>query len=300
MNSADICESSKLQHPSSREAPNSKLQFRLIGQPLRLNSQPPSADGPNAAFGVWCLKILWSLDVGAWSFRTKLFRRKPETIFLIGLLLTLVAFAALAEESAKAPDTLETLQQRINELVTNPRYAAGLFGVKIASLDSGKVIYEHDAGKLFSPASNSKLYTMALALARLGADYRIKTSLYAQSRPDDAGALKGDLIVYGRGDPTISGEYNQGNVLKALEPLVAALTNAGVKSIAGDLLGDDSYFRGPPFGSGWDWGDLDADYGAEISALTINSNTVQLVVKPGEPSARRRGWHSRRPPLISP
>jgi serine-type D-Ala-D-Ala carboxypeptidase/endopeptidase (penicillin-binding protein 4) len=123
---------------------------------------------------------------------------------------------------------------------------------------------------------------MALALTKLGPEYRIKTSLLAQGKPDEHGVLKGDLIVYGRGDPTISGEYNHGDVMKALEPLVAALTNAGVKEIAGDLIGDDSYFHGPPFGSGWDWSDLQEEYGAEVSALTINSNTVQLVVKPGE------------------
>ncbi len=186
------------------------------------------------------------------------------------------------QEPAKAPATLDALQQRINEIINQPVYNAAFWGVKIASLDSGKILFEHNAQKLFTPASNSKLYTMALALDHLGVDYRIKTSLYAQSKPDETGTLKGDLIVYGRGDPTISGEYNGGDVMKALEPLVAALTNAGVKQITGDLVGDDSYFHGPPFGSGWDWGDFENEYGAEISALTINSNTVQLIVKPGD------------------
>jgi D-alanyl-D-alanine carboxypeptidase/D-alanyl-D-alanine-endopeptidase (penicillin-binding protein 4) len=202
--------------------------------------------------------------------------------FLFSFLSALVACGAFGQEPAKAPQSLEALQQRINELINQPQYNAAFWGVKIASLDSGKILFEHNAQKLFSPASNSKLYTMALALDHLGVDYRIKTSLYAQSRPDETGALNGDLIVYGRGDPTISGEYNGGDVLKALEPLVAVLTNAGVKQITGDLIGDDSYFHGPPFGSGWDWGDLENEYGAEISALTINSNTVQLAVKPGD------------------
>ncbi len=197
-------------------------------------------------------------------------------------ILVCLAGGALAQEPAKGPESVDALQKRITEIINQPQYEAAEWGVKIASLDSGKILFEHNAEKLFTPASNSKLYTMALALMRLGPDYRIKTSLYAQGKPDEHGTLKGDLMVYGRGDPTISGEYNHGDVMKALEPLVAALTNAGVKEIAGDLIGDDSYFRGAPFGSGWDWGDLEADYGAEISALTINSNTVQLLVKPGE------------------
>ena len=142
-------------------------------------------------------------------------------------------------------------------------------------------VFEQNPQKLFSPASNSKLYTVALALDRLGADYRIKTSLYAKAKPNRSGTLKGDLIVYGRGDPTINARLNGGDIYQALEPLVRALTNAGVKRITGDLVGDESYFHGPPFGSGWAWDDLEYYYGAEISALTINDNTLQAVVKPG-------------------
>lgn len=153
--------------------------------------------------------------------------------------------------------------------------------MKIVSLDTGKPVFEHNPQKLCSPASNCKLYTVALALDRLGADYRIKTSLYANARPDGSGQLAGDLILYGRGDPTINARLHGGDIDKALEPLVAVLTNAGVKSVAGDLVADESYFRGPPFGSGWAWEDLDYYYGAEISALTINDNVLAITVKPG-------------------
>lgn len=194
----------------------------------------------------------------------------------------LLAFSAFAQEPPKAPDTLESLQKRIKAIVNHPRYASALWGVKVVSLDSGKTLFEHDAGKLSSPASNSKLYTMALTLDRLGPDYRIKTSLYAQCQPDAEGTIKGDLIVYGRGDPTINARLHGGDIYKALEPLVAVLTNAGVKNISGDLVGDDSYFHDPPFGSGWNWEDFQEYYGAEVSALTINDNTLQLKVKPGE------------------
>ncbi len=201
--------------------------------------------------------------------------------FTFAVLLCLFAFRALAQEAAKPPETLESLQKRIRSVINQPRYAASLWGVKIVSLDSGKTLFEHEAQKLSSPASNSKLYTMALALDRLGADYRIKTSLYAQSQPDADGTLKGDLIVYGRGDPTINAHLHDNDIFKALEPLVTALTTAGVKRISGDLVGDDSYFHDPPFGAGWDWEDFQEYYGAEVSALTINDNTLQLVVKPG-------------------
>ncbi len=193
----------------------------------------------------------------------------------------LAGFCAVAQE-AKGPATLVELQQQLSNVVSQAKYNAALWGVKVVSLDSGKTLFEHDAQKLFSPASNSKLYTTALALDRLGADYRIKTSLYAAETPDKSGTLKGDLVVYGRGDPTINARLNSNDLFKALAPLVAALTNAGVKTVTGDLVGDDSYFRGPPYGAGWVWEDLENYYGAEISALTLNDNCLQATVKPGD------------------
>ena len=187
---------------------------------------------------------------------------------------------AVAQEQ-KPPATLVELRQRLADHIGQPKFAAAMWGAKIVSLDTGVTVFEYNPQKLFSPASNSKLYTVALALDRLGADYRIKTSLYAKAKPSRSGKLKGDLIVYGRGDPTINARLNGGDIYQALEPLVRALTNAGVNRITGDLVGDESFIHGPPFGSGWVWEDLEHYYGAEVSALTINDNTLQAVVKPG-------------------
>jgi D-alanyl-D-alanine carboxypeptidase/D-alanyl-D-alanine-endopeptidase (penicillin-binding protein 4) len=207
----------------------------------------------------------------------------PMKKLIPGILLwAALALNASAQTSTNAPQSVEELQQRCARIVNDPRYDGGEWGVKIVSLDSGQTLFEHDAGRLFSPASNSKLYTMAMVLDRLGPDYRIKTSLYAHAKPDEHGVIQGDLIVYGRGDPTINEKLHSNDIYKALEPLVAVLTNAGVKEISGDLIGDDSYFNSPPFGSSWDWGDFQEYYGAEISALTINDNTLQLMLKPGE------------------
>jgi D-alanyl-D-alanine carboxypeptidase/D-alanyl-D-alanine-endopeptidase (penicillin-binding protein 4) len=199
----------------------------------------------------------------------------------VGIIVALAISPAGLAQTNTGPATLAELQQRLAEHVSHPRFAAALWGVKVVSLDSGKTLFEHNPQKLFSPASNSKLYTVALGLARLGADYRIKTSVYAASRPSQNGILKGDLIVYGRGDPTINARLHSNDIFQALEPLVALLTNAGITGINGDLIGDESFFHGPPLGSGWAWDDAEYYYGAEISALTINDNTLQVTAKPG-------------------
>src|SRR5581483_7819134 len=136
-------------------------------------------------------------------------------------------------------------------------------------------------------ASNMKLYTTITALDRLGADFKTRTSLYAMSEPDSNGTVKGDLIFYGRGDGNLSGRFNNGDNLKSLEDLANQLKARGVKRIEGNIIGDDSYFNSELIGYGWEWEDLQWKDGAEISALTIDENVVNMKVtsgaKPGDP-----------------
>jgi D-alanyl-D-alanine carboxypeptidase/D-alanyl-D-alanine-endopeptidase (penicillin-binding protein 4) len=177
--------------------------------------------------------------------------------------------------------TLSELRSRIQDVLDRPELASALTGVKVASLDSGHVLFEHNADKLLRPASNMKLYTVAAALDRLGPDFHFKTSVYAGSRPDATGRIHGDLTIFGRGDPTFATRFNNGDYFKGIDALAQRIAGAGVKRIDGDLVGDESFFDGPPFGDGWSWDDLTWYYGAEISALSVNDNSVDLVVKPG-------------------
>jgi D-alanyl-D-alanine carboxypeptidase/D-alanyl-D-alanine-endopeptidase (penicillin-binding protein 4) len=126
-----------------------------------------------------------------------------------------------------------------------------------------------------------KTYTVAAALDRLTPEFRFKTSVYAKSQPDAAGTIRGDLIIYGRGDPTISSRFNDGDYNKAIDDLAVRIKAAGVKRIEGDLVGDESYFTGAPLGFGWEWADVQWYSGAEVSALTVNDNSLDLFMKPG-------------------
>src|SRR6185295_15677368 len=125
----------------------------------------------------------------------------------------------------EVPATLTELQSRIEEVVRQPALEPGFFAVKIVSLDTGLVIYEQSANKFTRPASNMKLYTVAAALDRLTPDYHFITSVYAKEKPED-GKIKGDLIIYGRGDPSISTRFN-GDYFKGINDLADRIVAAG-------------------------------------------------------------------------
>jgi len=182
--------------------------------------------------------------------------------------------------STNAPRALAELRSRIEQIALQPALEPGFFAVKIVSLDTGSVIYERDAHKFVRPASNMKLYTVATAFDRLTPDYHFITSVYAKEKPED-GKVKGDLVIYGRGDPSIAARFNNGDYFKGINDLADRVVAAGVKRVKGDLVGDESYFNGAPLGSGWEWDDLTWSYGAQVSALNVNDNAIDLTVKPG-------------------
>jgi serine-type D-Ala-D-Ala carboxypeptidase/endopeptidase (penicillin-binding protein 4) len=193
----------------------------------------------------------------------------------------LLLLASLAD-AGQSIDSVSSLQAHLDAHVNEGRFAQAQWGVQVVSLDSGKVLYQHNADKLMKPASNAKLYTTALALDRFGPDYCVKTSFYAASKPGSDGVINGDLIVYGRGDPSFSARFNDGDYKKALQPAVEALRAAGIRRIDGDLVGDESFFHGPPYGSDWTWDDLQNYYGAAASALSFQDNVIDLIINPGE------------------
>jgi serine-type D-Ala-D-Ala carboxypeptidase/endopeptidase (penicillin-binding protein 4) len=166
----------------------------------------------------------------------------------------------------------------------------GAWGLLIVDAQSGETLYEENADKYFVPASNMKLFTTALALAKLGPDYRFRTTLETHGTLSAEGTLTGDLILAGRGDPNLSNrkfpyelkEEFDGPPEKALAELADALVAKGVKEISGDIVGDDSYFPRERYPSGWEIDDMVWQYGAAISAIVVDDNTVTLTLTPGE------------------
>jgi len=167
------------------------------------------------------------------------------------------------------------LAARIDSAIDGNELGAARWGVSVISMSDGSTIYQRNADKLFTPASNMKIYTTGVALDLLGADYRWRTSVYSSSQPDANGRVQGNLILYGRGAPDLvvnSKDENRGSLTKLADDLYAR----GVRSVSGNVIGDESYFRGDPLGDGWLWTDVQWYFAAEASALSINGNEVDI------------------------
>jgi len=179
-----------------------------------------------------------------------------------------------ASTSAGAFDA--ALGRDIDALVSQGDSAKARWGIFVLSLKDSRVLYSRDGDRLFNPASNMKIYPTAVALDLLGPEYRCRTSVYATNPPDADGTINGDLILYGRGAPDLDSKQAE-----SLPALVEQLRQRGVRRVRGKIIGDESYFRGEQYGLGWQWNDLQWYYGAQPSALSIDENSVELTVGPG-------------------
>lgn len=177
--------------------------------------------------------------------------------------------------------TLKELAGQMDARISQPKFSAAMWGLKVVSLATGRTLYENHADRLMCPASNSKLYVAALGLDHFGGAYRVATPILATGRTDAGGVLHGDLIVSGRGDWSWKAGVADTNFWDIFQPFVGVVTNAGIRQITGDIIGDGTFFRGEPDGSGWTIDDLQEAEAGEISALALNDNVMQLEVGPG-------------------
>src|SRR5438270_179535 len=134
--------------------------------------------------------------------------------------------------------------ERADALLAVTPASKGEWGLLIIDGETGETLYELNADKYFVPASNMKLFTTALALAKLGPDYRFHTTLETHGTISPEGVLRGDLFLVGRGDPNLSNRkfpYNlkeefDGAPDKVLAELADALAGKRVKEVAGDII----------------------------------------------------------------
>src|SRR5215831_12857167 len=182
------------------------------------------------------------------------------------------------------------LAKDIAAILEQPPLDRAHWGIDVVDLETGKTLYAQNAEQLFLPASNTKLFTTAAALAIAGPDYRFRTTVEAEGRIDGHGRLLGDLAIMGRGDPNISGRAlpyalkTQRTLphTQILEEMADQVARSGLKIVDGDLIGDDTYYAFERYAEGWALDDLQWVDGAPVSALTFNDNVVFVNILPGE------------------
>ncbi|MGA2459233.1 MAG: D-alanyl-D-alanine carboxypeptidase/D-alanyl-D-alanine-endopeptidase, partial [Terriglobales bacterium] len=220
-------------------------------------------------------------------------RRSVAALVPIVVLLIAPLLAAPGQSLQVRP-----LADRIAAVLSAPDLARGFWGIEVVFLSSdktpgittGTTLYSQNGDKLFTPASNTKLFTTAAALSLIGPDYKFRTTVETTGTLDRYGRLNGDLVLVGHGDPNLSGRelpydlktQRNDDPIQALESLADVLVQKGVKFIDGDIVADDSYFAFERYGEGWSQDDLVWADGAPVSALTINDNVVFVNILPAD------------------
>jgi D-alanyl-D-alanine carboxypeptidase/D-alanyl-D-alanine-endopeptidase (penicillin-binding protein 4) len=194
----------------------------------------------------------------------------------------------MATASASASSRVE---KRIDDLKARcPAVQRGQVGYKFIDVATGEVLAAQDSATFFIPASNTKLYTTALALVRLGPNYKFQTELRTTAHWTAGQTALPDLELVGGGDPNLSGRVlpyrphaPDRDPLAPLKSLADKLVNIGVREINGDVTGVATRYSGDLYPRGWTVDDSLYEYGAPVSALALNDNTLSISLHPSEP-----------------
>jgi D-alanyl-D-alanine carboxypeptidase/D-alanyl-D-alanine-endopeptidase (penicillin-binding protein 4) len=186
-------------------------------------------------------------------------------------LFTLPGKTALADPPG--PGAESTLSAAITAVLDTDALRTGFQGVLVERVTDRRVLFDRNSAHAFHPASNAKLITSAMALDVLGSSFRYRTRLISRAPRPDTGALRGDVILTGAGDPLLS--------MADLDEMARSLRRAGVSRIEGRILYDDALFDRLRLGPGWAWDDESDYYSAQCAALNLNENVVELRPQPG-------------------
>jgi D-alanyl-D-alanine carboxypeptidase/D-alanyl-D-alanine-endopeptidase (penicillin-binding protein 4) len=207
---------------------------------------------------------------------------------------------AQAASGVVAPQNAQVeMEAQIATLISDPAVSRSHWGIAVTGLD-GTPVYGLNEGQFFQPASNAKLFTTAAALALLGPTKTFETRVVAKGVLDGSGRLTGDVVLVGGGDANLSGRempYGatlarpkragselpspEADPLRYLAAMADQVAATGLKVVSGDVVGDDTLFPWEPYGIDWTIDDTFWDYGAPVSALTINDNRLKVTVTPG-------------------
>jgi serine-type D-Ala-D-Ala carboxypeptidase/endopeptidase (penicillin-binding protein 4) len=214
------------------------------------------------------------------------------------ILASLTISSGVAAQTPRPTPLRGSLERRLTTLLDQPPFNRATWNVHVVD-DRGRVLFSRNADRFSVPASNTKLVVAATAAALLAPDYRVRTSLYVNGSLEGGGAggargaggvLQGDVILYGRGDPTWSQRCFGTDTLAAgvcdstwtaVDAIADSVRARGIRRISGRIVGDGSYFE--PVLTHWNWGSFDLNwwYAAPVSGLGFHDNSVDFEVNPG-------------------
>ena len=180
---------------------------------------------------------------------------------------------ATAEDQTVIGLQFKPLAEILQAVVADPNLEGARVGVRVDDVKTGRTIFAHNPDWLINPASVTKVFTTATALCLLHPDYRFKTEVYMRKRPDN-GVVTGPLYLKGYGDPFLVNER--------VTYLANELKIFGLEKIEGPLVLDDSFFDGQGEGPGWSQDDTSRPYQAPMGALSLNFNSVTVMLFAGE------------------
>jgi D-alanyl-D-alanine carboxypeptidase/D-alanyl-D-alanine-endopeptidase (penicillin-binding protein 4) len=169
-----------------------------------------------------------------------------------------------------------TYAQNLPSIIEQAPNQEALWSVTVRD-EEGRVVESFNADKVIVPASNQKLLTTAAFLDFFGADYRFQTSIYGDGE-QSGNTWKGNLIITGNGDPSISGDLYNDDRYYVFRKFTNQLKAKGIEQITGMLVADVSLFDRQHYPKGWDWYDFSFYYGVQVSPLSFNNNAVDLEV----------------------
>jgi len=170
---------------------------------------------------------------------------------------------------------------QLNAYLQQDRFAQATWGVHLESLETGEVVFSTNGHRLLQPASSAKLLVAALVLDRFGSGHQFVTTIHADGSIDADGVLDGRLVVRGAGDFSWSDRFGDGRPEEVLTRISRMVTRASITKVRDGIAGDTRLFRGPAWGVGWAWDDLQFGYGAELSALMIRDGRLDMRLRPG-------------------